>query len=100
MDVKTYRARTMQEALSLVRRELGPDAAVLHTRELCGSPFLRWIPGLKQIEVMASAEFAVPSRVATLERPEDTYTESRHHATAVAAPATAREAPAKSAFQT
>ena len=32
MDIKTFRAKTMQDALALVRRELGPDASVLHTR--------------------------------------------------------------------
>ena len=34
MEVRTYRATTMHEALMLVRRDLGPDAAVLHTREV------------------------------------------------------------------
>ena len=34
MSVRTYRAKTMQEALALVRRELGPRASVLHTREV------------------------------------------------------------------
>lgn len=63
MEVKTYRAPTMQEALRLVRRDLGPSAAVLHTREVCGSPWLRWIPGLRQIEVMASTQVNVPSRL-------------------------------------
>ena len=29
MDVRTYRASSMQEALALVRRELGPEASVL-----------------------------------------------------------------------
>ncbi len=36
MEVKTYRAKSMQEALAMVRRDLGPDAAVLHTREVSG----------------------------------------------------------------
>ena len=36
MELKTFRAATMQEALSLVRRELGPTAVVLHTREVRG----------------------------------------------------------------
>lgn len=53
----------MQEALALVRRELGPTAAVLHTREIGGSPLLSWIPGLRRIEVTASAEVNVPSRL-------------------------------------
>ena len=33
-DVRTFRAATMQEALDRVRRELGSDAVILHTREL------------------------------------------------------------------
>ena len=28
-DIRTYRARTVQEALALVRRDLGPGASVL-----------------------------------------------------------------------
>ncbi|MBS0210395.1 MAG: flagellar biosynthesis protein FlhF [Planctomycetes bacterium] len=64
MDVRTFRAATMQDALALVRRELGPLAAVLHTRELYGHTLVRWIPGLRQIEVTASAEVNVPSRFA------------------------------------
>ncbi|MBI3463810.1 MAG: flagellar biosynthesis protein FlhF [Planctomycetes bacterium] len=63
MDVRTYRAPNMQAALALVRRELGPEAAVLHTREVGGSRLLRWIPGMRQIEVTASAEVNVPSRL-------------------------------------
>jgi len=54
----------MQEALSMVRRELGPDAAVLHTREVNGG-LLGWIPGMRKIEVIASAEVNVPSRLPT-----------------------------------
>ncbi|WP_428305274.1 flagellar biosynthesis protein FlhF [Lacipirellula sp.] len=33
MDIKTFRAKTMPQALDLVRQELGPEAMVLHTRE-------------------------------------------------------------------
>lgn len=63
MDVKTYRARTMQEALALVRRELGPEAAVLQTREV--RPGWRSLFGAsRQIEVVASNEVNVPSRLA------------------------------------
>jgi len=63
MDVKTYRARTMQEALNLVRRELGPQAAVLHTREVRGGGLLGWLSGARHIEVAASNEVNVPSRL-------------------------------------
>jgi flagellar biosynthesis protein FlhF len=64
MDVKTYRAPTMQQALALVRRDLGPAAVILQTRELNGSRLLRWIPGMRQIEVTASVDVNVPSRLA------------------------------------
>ncbi|MCH8923605.1 MAG: flagellar biosynthesis protein FlhF [Planctomycetes bacterium] len=63
MQVKTYRAKTMQQALNLVRRELGPDAAVLHTREIRSRWMLNLLPGPTQIEVTASADVTVPSRL-------------------------------------
>jgi flagellar biosynthesis protein FlhF len=63
MELKTFRARSMQDALALVRSELGPDAAVLHTREVRGPGFLRWLSGMRQIEVTASARVQVPSRL-------------------------------------
>jgi hypothetical protein len=44
-----------------VREELGPDASVLHTREI-GSPLLRFLGG-RLIEVTASAELTAPSRL-------------------------------------
>ena len=51
----------MHEALALVRRELGPDAAVLHTREV-RDRWLGMLPGRRQIEVTASQGVNVPSR--------------------------------------
>jgi flagellar biosynthesis protein FlhF len=62
-DIRTYRAATMQEALALVRLELGPSAAVLHTRQVRGSRLLRWIGVARQIEVTASSQVKVPSRL-------------------------------------
>jgi len=62
MEVKTYRAATMYEALALVRRDLGPEAAVLHTREVRNHRLFGLVPGRCQIEVTASAEVNVPSR--------------------------------------
>ena len=61
MDVKTFRAKSMHEALKLVSRELGSDATVLHTREVRGGLF-RWL-GARQIEVTASATVNVPRRM-------------------------------------
>jgi flagellar biosynthesis protein FlhF len=67
MDLRTYRARSLQEALRLVREDLGPDASVLHTRDVAGG-ISRWLGGVKEIEVTASAEVQVPSRLEALSR--------------------------------
>ncbi len=61
MEVKTFRAKSMQDALRLVRNELGPEAAVLHTR-VVGDGLLRRMLGGKRVEVTASASVNVPSR--------------------------------------
>ena len=63
MDVHTFRAATMHEALALVRRQLGPEAAILHTREVQAKRFFGWIAGPRQIEVTASTSVNVPSRL-------------------------------------
>jgi flagellar biosynthesis protein FlhF len=62
MQIKTFRAKTMQQALNLVRHELGPDAAVLHTRELNSGLVRRMVFGRKY-EVAASTAVNVPSRL-------------------------------------
>lgn len=61
LDLRTYRARSLHEALQLVRADLGNDAAVLHTREVPAGILSRlW--SSPQIEVTASADVDVPSR--------------------------------------
>jgi flagellar biosynthesis protein FlhF len=67
MDIRTYRARSIQDALRLIREDLGPDAAVLHTREVSAG-LLGGLLGGRQIEVTASTEVRVPSRLAEVER--------------------------------
>jgi hypothetical protein len=62
MQLYTFQARSLRDALRLVREELGPDASVLHTREI-GSPLARWF-GYRQIEVTASDVIAAPKRLA------------------------------------
>ena len=49
MDVKTFRAKNMQEALAMVRSALGPQAAVLQTREVRSGGLLRRLTGGRQI---------------------------------------------------
>jgi flagellar biosynthesis GTPase FlhF len=61
MQLHTFTARSLAEALRIVRDELGPDASVLHTREV-GSPLARLLGGRK-IEVTASVEVEAPSRL-------------------------------------
>ncbi|MHB8901186.1 MAG: flagellar biosynthesis protein FlhF [Thermoguttaceae bacterium] len=63
MEIRTYRAGSMHEALALVRRDLGPDAAVLHTREVQMNRLFGLIPGRREIEVTASEGVHVPSRL-------------------------------------
>ena len=62
MEIRTYKAKTMRDALELVRRELGPSASVLHTREVNSGPIRRLVFGRKY-EVAASATVNVPSRL-------------------------------------
>jgi flagellar biosynthesis protein FlhF len=59
MDIKTYRAPTMREALELVRGDLGPGASVLHARAVNRGLISRWLRGTA-VEVAA----AVPARTA------------------------------------
>lgn len=63
MEVQTFRAASLQEALRQVRESLGPDASVLHTREIRRSR-LGWFPQ-SMIEVEASVDMPVASRFAS-----------------------------------
>jgi len=56
MEVKSFRAKTLHDALQLVQQELGSHAAVLQTREVWDG----WLAGLfggRKIEITASADF-------------------------------------------
>ncbi|MBN1854972.1 MAG: flagellar biosynthesis protein FlhF [Pirellulales bacterium] len=75
MNIKTFRARSLQEALDLVRRDLGPDAAILHTREVSPGIVGRMLR-LRQFEVAASASVNVPSRLPERMRPNASKTDS------------------------
>lgn len=57
----------MREALDIVRQELGPEAAVLHTREIRESRLFGLLQGKPLVEVTASAGVHVPSRLSTQE---------------------------------
>jgi flagellar biosynthesis protein FlhF len=74
-DVKTFRAASLQEALSVVRREMGEEALILNTRQVSKKRFIPWLRAKQQIEVTASlvaessASVAVSSGVAELDIP-------------------------------
>ncbi|HYO25317.1 MAG TPA: flagellar biosynthesis protein FlhF [Lacipirellulaceae bacterium] len=53
MEIKTFRAKSMPQALALVRSELGPQAMVLHTRELNAGLLGRMFRG-REYEIAAS----------------------------------------------
>lgn len=56
----------MQLALDIVRRELGSEAAVLHTRELNGSLLGRLLWG-KEYEIAAACNAQIPSRLGPID---------------------------------
>lgn len=72
MEVKTFRAASLQEALERVRLELGPDAAVLETREVSHGVW-NWLSGRREVEVLASTDAQVASR--WVESPVDDATD-------------------------
>jgi flagellar biosynthesis protein FlhF len=60
-DLRTFRAKSIQEAIATVRKELGPEASVLHTRKL-PSGVWSWLLDSPRFEVTASATIQAPSR--------------------------------------
>ena len=68
MQLYTFRARSLADAMRLVRADLGPDASVLHTRVI-GSPLAALLGG-QTLEVTASDDANIPSRLPTLHKPE------------------------------
>lgn len=52
-EVRTFKAASMQAALDIVRREMGSDAVILHTREIPAPRFLKWWRTTERVEVTA-----------------------------------------------
>ncbi len=78
MEVRSYRAGTFREALHLVRSELGHAAAVIETKEVRSAGW-RGLFGQREVQVTASSDLDVESRLesaeATVTHPDD---ESHH----------------------
>jgi flagellar biosynthesis protein FlhF len=60
METKTYRVRSLSEAMQLIAADLGPEASVLHTRRLQPRTWKWW--DRSQWEVVAGVDPAVPDR--------------------------------------
>lgn len=52
-EVRTFQAASMQEALELVRRELGQEAVILHTRQMEKRRLLPWQRPIPVVEITA-----------------------------------------------
>jgi len=59
----------MDEALDLVRRELGPDAVVLDSQEVASRRLLPWSSNRQEIEVRAERQAALPKAAAPSAKP-------------------------------
>lgn len=57
MQIKRYETKNMQEALTRIRRDLGPDAIILSTKQIASDPPL--------IEVLAARDVVVAERPAS-----------------------------------
>ncbi len=58
-NIRTFRARSLPEALALVKREMGGDAVILGTRTLSPQGFGRLV-GRPQVEITAGPADALP----------------------------------------
>jgi flagellar biosynthesis protein FlhF len=67
-NVKTFRAASLQEALSIVRREMGEEARILDTRQVSKKRFIPWLKAKELVEVTASL---------SIEQSEDARPESK-----------------------
>ena len=61
MTLRTYRAATMAEAMAEVKRDLGRDAVILHTRNIRKGGLLG-LGGRRLWEITASPNLNVPQR--------------------------------------
>ena len=52
-EVRTFRAASMQEALNIVRQEMGSDAVILHTRQIRQRRILPWRKAKEDVEITA-----------------------------------------------
>ena len=98
-DVRTFRAATMQEALDLVRHELGADAVILHTRQIARRRLLPWGRPAEDVEITVSLTLDVGAKTERKSAKRAAASASRRTETAtsvVATPASRQPIPVRS----
>ncbi|QDT08894.1 flagellar biosynthesis protein FlhF [Planctomycetes bacterium K23_9] len=75
MPIKTFRAASLQDALEDIRREMGPDASVLETRQV-REGWMGWL-GNSYVEVKAEVRGSTPVDVETTRSSTEARTDSR-----------------------
>ena len=66
-QIKTFKAGSMQEALAIVRSELGSDAVILNTRQISHRRLITFLKKRQEVEVTAGV--SVGTRVAMSQAP-------------------------------
>lgn len=65
MTVKTYKAIDMQEALKMIKRDLGPQAVILSTRKIMEGKKAFGLLGRPMVEVTAALDISSPQEAAS-----------------------------------
>ena len=60
-EIKTFKAESMQEALAIVRRELGSDAVILNTRQISHRRLIPFLKRRQEVEVTAGVSVGTRS---------------------------------------
>ena len=58
-DIRTFRAASMQEAMRIMRRELGEEAVVVNTRSIVQRRAFPWLKTKSEVEVIARVDDSV-----------------------------------------
>ncbi len=82
MKVKTYKAIDMQEAMRLIKRDLGPHAVILSTRKVMEGKKAFGLLGRPTVEVTAASEAAEPRPAGEQPGSEPGHPVAQHNGTA------------------
>lgn len=75
-DVRSFRAESMQEALQIVRKEMGSDAVILHTRQVTHRRKLPWRKPKQEVEITAGLGVNVRQPTAQKRSADNTHVPS------------------------